>query len=143
MSRNWADATDRYQKARQSDKHKDSEAEIKRVATELEQWLESAEGRQAKLLLAASGRHIVLAEEEGAGGHGTVYFLDKDGLKRSTEAMGLWTAYARKDKISSPSVEQVTSLEVIQAVSREGNAILAQFFLWLRRKIDAIADAAP
>lgn len=89
---------------------------IKQAAQRLQRFLDSGQVRLYLKLLCGKGQHIVICEESGDGGFGCVYFVDRNGLQRSTEAMGLWTAYSKN--VPPPSINHCTVQEVAAAYAR-------------------------
>lgn len=139
MGRNWFDAARKYQQA----KHAQSQlpAEIDKATRDLEQFIASNEGSAAKTLLKASGKHIIFGETEASGGFGAVYFMNGDGLQRSVEAMGMWTAYAKE--VPKPNLSPITARQAVEAAVYYNKEKPSEVLEWLREKLNEIADSAP
>lgn len=116
--------------------------EIEDVITGLEEFLKD-KGESAKRLLAASGNHIIIVEENEGGAYGKVYFFGKDGFQESVEAMGTWTAYASKDEVMPPRISSISVLDVVKAFSWLDGRSPKEIMKKIQRELDAIASSAP
>ncbi|KKU33981.1 MAG: hypothetical protein UX57_C0009G0033 [Candidatus Uhrbacteria bacterium GW2011_GWE2_46_68] len=139
----WLEAAEKYNRHSPAAKKQEEDALVHQIARELQQFLDSPEGQAALELLKASGRHIILAEERD-GAHGTVYFLDGEGLRKSHEAMGMWTAYANPQEghVRSPRVLPLEAREAVEVVKHDRQP-LVELIACIRRDLDNIAAEAP
>ncbi|MBI5654397.1 hypothetical protein HZC53_01955 [Candidatus Uhrbacteria bacterium] len=140
---NWRDAADKYRQAQPDEVKAARDQQILALAQELDMFLKSGEGVLALELLKASGRHIILGEEQPEGGFTTVYFLNGDGLRKSDEAAGTWTAYASPNQIPAPKLSPITLGEAAKAALTLGRKQPGELVHWLREELDKIAAAAP
>jgi len=97
-------------------RHSIKHSTIQQAARQLQRFLDSRQVQLYLKLLCGKGQHIVICEENEGGGFGCVYFVDRNGLQRSTEAMGLWTAYSKN--VPPPSISHCTVQEVAAAYAR-------------------------
>lgn len=116
--------------------------EIEDAIAGLEEFLKDR-GESAKRLLAASGRHIIIIEENDGGGYGTVYFFGKDGFQKSVEAMGMWMIYAGKDNVGPPEISPVSALDVVRVFVCLDGRSPKEIIKKIQRELDAIASSAP
>ena len=91
-----------------------------RGAEQLDQFLNSDDGKAGLALLTARKSWIRLAESEPCFGYCTVWFLDGEGLKSSNEANGMWIAYAKRESVREPSLPPASAEEVFSAVPGYG-----------------------
>lgn len=142
---NWHEAAERYRKAQHETQSVEVRKEIEQAARMLDLFLESDEGKAALELLSASRRHIRFGERPESG-MTTVYFLNGDGLRKSVEAAGMWTAYAKD--VPPPRLSPLTALEAISVAANpecgaDGGRKPDRIIPWLRIELDAIAMKAP
>lgn len=156
----WTDAAERFREKRATQKAQEEQrvvaktqadqqvkerqeryaADVKKAADELFGFISSPQlWIPAKNLLAASERHIVIAEENEGGGSGVVYFIDGNGLQKSVEAMGMWMAYAQKDDIPKPNISSVDVGEVARLAIRQG-VEPHQIVERIRQQLDRLAE---
>lgn len=102
-------------------------------------FLASEECKIAQALLEASGRHVVIVEENEGGGSGVVYFLDRNGLQQSLEAMGQLQIYARPENVPKPKISPADPRDVAALAIRLG-AHPAEIVGRIRLQLNRIAD---
>jgi hypothetical protein len=154
MTQNWNDAARRYkeieaakpkpvpvpqQEQVQADTWRLQAAQIADAGRELEQFVNSEEGRAAMGLLGAAERHIIFGEEAG-GGYAQVFFIDANGIQKSHEAHGMWTIYS-KEKLPEPKISRATSQEAAKAAVWYARRKPKEVVTWLRGELDKLANA--
>lgn len=143
----WYAAADKFLKHRQAQQTttpgtSEYEAAFAAELARLDQFLIGSCCHAGLALLKASGRHIVLIDHEGGGPSGTIYFLDGDGLKQSTEATGMWVAYAKPSSVKPPQVTVATAREVLEA-GRHRQISVDVLIATIVSKLNEIARSAP
>ncbi len=118
------------------------------AATDIEKALKdfehSDENRPAHLLLKASGRHIVIAEENEGGGMQTVYYLNEHGFMESVEPRGYRLLYCDERTGNKPQVKMASKQSIALLIARQSNgkATAEDVLNVLRKGLDAIAEQA-
>ncbi len=154
MTQKWADAARLYREAQaakskpvppvqqeqvQQDTWRLQAVQIAEAGRDLEQFVNSEEGRTAMELLGAAQRHLIFGEEAD-GGYATVFFIDGKGIQKSYEPHGTWTAYS-KGNFPDPQISQATSREAAQAAVWYARRKPEDVVTWLRGELDKLADA--
>jgi len=125
----------------EAEKRKRYQAHVAVGIHELERFLRSRSWFVARTLLAASKRHIIIAEENEGGGITTVYFLDGAGLQRSVEATQTAGLILRSpDEIPKPRISPANVGEVVGLAIRQG-AKGGEIVGRIVSELDRIADA--
>jgi hypothetical protein len=138
---NWREAAEKYRQAQPAVAQDAQKQRCEHAARQLQELLASPLGLEAIELLKASRRHIIFGEDPPEGGHTVVYFLDGEGLRRSCEASGTWTAYSTS--VPQPKLFPISALEAVQVAVKFGRKDPDGLIRWLREELDKIALAAP
>lgn len=148
----WLKAAERYIAAKQPGfKARKKRPKKEKPIPTLAQFMASDEGEAARKLLAAVGTYVLLGESEKIMGETVSVSLDGDGLKRSSQVVGLAAAYTEK-KPQQEVIHAHEALELLEKFPKKdylGKEVAPDFLyeedltFFIRKRLDEIADEAP
>ena len=147
---NWREAAERYRQVKPPPIQTTQDERFVHAAQELQEFLDSEEGQAALNLLEASNKQIPFCMRMTVDRKvSTAYFMNGNGFRRCCEITDrLATRYA--DMVYRPEISSITLLEAVEQAFDYNRTNIFECFTnpedfvpWLRRKLDAIALAAP
>ena len=138
---NLNEVAGRYLAAKPEEKAKVEQERIDKVAREFTGIINGDYGKSVVAMLKVSDKFIRFGEEEDGPGFTTVYILTGDGLRKSCEASGSWTAYSKE--VPKPKLESILPAEAVEETWKLNGIKPEDFINWFYGEADKIVDQAP